>query len=56
MLDALTILSPVRDDDGEIIDFRYQYVNDAYCELVGFDCGRLLDHQVGEVFPQFLGE
>jgi PAS domain S-box-containing protein len=53
MLDALTILSPVRDDDGEITDFRYRYVNDAYCELVGFDRGRLLGHRVGKLFPQF---
>jgi PAS domain S-box-containing protein len=55
MLDGFTILSPVRDDDGQITDFRYRYVNDAYCGLVGFDRGRLLDHRVGEVFPQFLG-
>ena len=53
MLDAFTILSPVRDDDGEITDFRYRYVNDAYCGLVGFGRGRLLGHTVGEVFPQF---
>jgi PAS domain S-box-containing protein len=53
MLDAFTILSPVRDDDGEITDFRYRYVNEAYCELVGFDRGRLLGRRVGELFPQF---
>jgi PAS domain S-box-containing protein len=53
MLDAFTILSPVRDDDGEITDFRYRYVNEAYCELVGLDRGRLLGHRVGELFPQF---
>ena len=55
MLDAFIIVSPVRDDDGQITDFRYRHVNDAYCGLVGFDRGRLLGHQVGEVFPQFLG-
>jgi PAS domain S-box-containing protein len=53
MLDALAILSPVRDREGEIIDFRLRYVNDACCELVGFDRERLLDHQVGELYPQF---
>ncbi len=37
MLDAFTILSPVRDDDGEITDFRYRYINEAYCGLVGED-------------------
>ncbi len=55
MLDGFAILSPVRDNDGEISDFRYRYVNDAYCGLVGFDRGRLLGRRVGEVFPPFLG-
>jgi PAS domain S-box-containing protein len=55
MLDALAILSPVRDSGGEIIDFRLRYVNDACCELLGFDRARLLGHRVGEVFPQFPG-
>ena len=55
MLDGFGILSPVRDDDGEITGFRYRYVNDAYCGLVGFDRERLLGHPVGELFPQFPG-
>ena len=55
MLDALAIVSPVRDPGGEIIDFRHEYVNDAYCALVGFDQGQLLDHRLGELFPQFGG-
>ena len=50
MLDAFTIVSPVRDPDGEIIDFRYRYVNDAYCALVGFDRERLLGHRSGRSF------
>jgi PAS domain S-box-containing protein len=54
MLDGFAILSPVRDADGEITDFRYRYVNDAYCGLLGFDRGRLLDRRVSEVFPRFL--
>ena len=41
MLDSLTILSPVRDRRGEIIDFRHRYVNDAYCALVGLDRERV---------------
>ena len=55
MLDALAIVSPVRDPGGEIIDFRHEYVNDAYCALVGFDQEQLLDHRLGELFPQFPG-
>ena len=55
MLDALAILSPVRDRGGEIVDFRLRYVNDACCELLRCDRARLLGHRVGEVFPQFPG-
>ena len=55
MLDGFAILSPIRDAHGEITDFRYRYVNDAYCGLVDFDQGRLVGRRVGELFPQFLG-
>ena len=55
LLDSFTIVSPVRDPGGEIIDFRHEYINDAYCGLVGFDRERLLGHRLGELFPQFPG-
>jgi PAS domain S-box-containing protein len=55
LLDSFTIVSPVRDPRGEIIDFRHEYVNDAYCALVGFDRERLLAHRLGELFPHFPG-
>jgi len=55
LLDSFTIVSPVRDPGGEIIDFRHEYVNGAYCALVGFDRERLLGHRLGELFPQFPG-
>ena len=55
LLDSFTIVSPVRDPGGEIIDFRHEYINDAYCALVGFDRERLLGHRLGELFPQFPG-
>ena len=55
MLDALFVVSPVRDDRGEIVDFRYEYVNDAHCKLVGFDREQLLGHQIGELFPEYPG-
>ena len=35
LLDGFAILSPVRDESGEIVDFRYEYVNDAACRLNG---------------------
>ena len=56
MLDSFTIVSPVRGDGGEIVDFRYEYVNDAYCALVGFDREQLLGHRLGELFPAVSGE
>ena len=53
MLDSVTIVSPVRGDRGGIVDFRYEYVNDAHCALVGFDRGQLLGHRLGELFPKY---
>jgi PAS domain S-box-containing protein len=55
MLDALFVVSAVRDDHGEIVDFRYEYVNDAHCKLVGFDREQLLGHRIGELFPEYPG-
>ena len=53
MLDAFAIISPVRDEQGGIVDFRWEYVNDAYCELVGFDRGQLVGHRLVELLPGF---
>ncbi len=55
MLDAVFVVSPVRGDGGEIVDFCYEYVNDAHCELVGFDREQLLGHRIGELFPDYPG-
>ena len=55
MLDALFVVSAVRDDRGEIVDFRYEYVNDAHCKLVGFDREQLLGRRIGELFPEYPG-
>ena len=55
MLDSVTIVSPVRGDRGGIVDFRYEYVNDAHCALVGFDREQLLGHRLGELFPKYPG-
>ncbi len=53
MLDSLVIFSPVHDDRGEIVDFRYEYANDAYCALVERDRDQLLGRAVGELFASF---
>ena len=54
-LDSLTIVSPVGDAGGEIVDFRLRYVNDAYCALVGLERERVIGRRVGELFPHFPG-
>ena len=54
-LDALAIISPVRDPADKVIDFRCEYVNNAYCALVGLDREQLIGHRFGELFPQFPG-
>jgi PAS domain S-box-containing protein len=55
MLDAFTIISPVHDGVGQIVDFRYEYANDAYCGLVACDRERLIGTTVGGLFPAFAG-
>ncbi len=55
MLDSFTIISAARDEDGEIVDFRYEYVNDAYCEMVGFAREQLLGRLLGEVYAGYRG-
>jgi PAS domain S-box-containing protein len=51
--DGFAIISPVRDDRGEIVDFRFEYVNDAYTRLVRLERGQLLGQRLGAVFPGF---
>jgi PAS domain S-box-containing protein len=56
MLDSLVVFSPIHDDRGEIVDFCYEYANDAYCVLVERDRDQLLGRAVGELFASFRGE
>ena len=53
MLDSFLILTTIDDDHGEIVDFRYEYANDAYCTLIARDRDQLLGRAVGELFPSF---
>jgi PAS domain S-box-containing protein len=53
MLDSFAIVSPIRDDGGEIVGFRYEYANDAHCLLVGLGSDQLLGRQLGELFDGF---
>ena len=55
MLEAVVVISPVRDDSRPIVDFRYEYVNDAYCELVGTTRDRVLGKRIGQLYPGWPG-
>jgi len=55
MLDSVNVISPVRGSGGEIVDFRYEYVNDADCALVGMQREQLLGRLLGERFLHFPG-
>jgi PAS domain-containing protein len=55
MQDLFAIFSAVRDDHDEIIDFVFDYVNDAFCTAVGLDGDVLTDARLSAVFPGFLG-
>ncbi|MBP0617781.1 GAF domain-containing protein [Jiella mangrovi] len=41
----------VRDESGEIVDWRYEIVNDAWYDLVGMPKGTAVGRTVREVFP-----
>jgi PAS domain S-box-containing protein len=49
MLDAVALLSPVRDADGHIEDFRLKYLNQAARELWGADAEREVGRPLREV-------
>jgi diguanylate cyclase (GGDEF)-like protein/PAS domain S-box-containing protein len=51
MLDGFGIFSAVRDADGVITDFRYEYVNTAACEVHNMSREQLVGRHVGEVLP-----
>ena len=48
---SLATLASVRDESGRIIDFRYEYVNNQFCALVGLGEPELLGQRLCELFP-----
>ena len=56
MEDAVAIESPVRDETGEIVDFRYDYVNDALLEVMGRDREQLLGAPRRRGVPRLVAE
>lgn len=55
MLDGFAILSAKRDDAGRIVDFRYEYINEAGCRMNGRGREETLGRSVLEMFPALEG-
>lgn len=49
--DGFTIFSPLYDEQEEIIDFIYEYVNPAACRIVGMEPNDLLGKGLLQLFP-----
>jgi signal transduction histidine kinase/ActR/RegA family two-component response regulator len=46
-----SILSPVRDDSGSIVDFRWSYLNPAAAQVLNRNNDMLLGQRVSEILP-----
>ena len=53
MLDGFAIFSAVRDDAGRIIDFRYEYVNEAVCQINKQTREEMIGHSLLELRPAY---
>lgn len=51
LLDGFGTFSAVRDDSGSIVDFRYDYINDAGCRLNQMPREQQLGHTLLEILP-----
>jgi len=52
LLDPLALLCAVRDDEGQVVDFRYEYVNPAHVEQAAVTAEDVLGRRLLEVHPQ----
>ncbi|HEX2948126.1 MAG TPA: EAL domain-containing protein, partial [Armatimonadota bacterium] len=52
LLDGFAIFSAIRDADGRIIDFRYEYVNEAGCRLNHRSREEQLGHTLMDLLPE----
>ena len=55
MLDGFAILSACRDKAGRIVDFRYEYINEAGCRMNGRSREDTLGRSIVEMFPALEG-
>ena len=52
LLDPLVVLASVRDADGQVVDFRYEYVNPAHLEEAPISGRDVLGRRLLELHPQ----
>ena len=52
LIDGFGIFSAIRDDDGNIVDFRYEYINEAGCKLNQRSREEQLDHTILGLLPR----
>ena len=50
--DGLDLYAAVRDGDGRIVDFRWEYINEAGCRLSKRTREETLGHTLTELFPE----
>jgi PAS domain S-box-containing protein len=53
LLDAFTIYAAIRNEDGDILDFRVEYVNEAACQLTGRKRKDYIGKRLLELYPDF---
>jgi PAS domain S-box-containing protein len=51
LLDPLYIMTSIRGDGGDIVDFRWDYVNGAACRMLGLQPGQAIGRNLLEVLP-----
>ena len=54
MFDGFAVCLAVRSEEGWIVDFCYEYVNDAASRLDGLAREQMLGRGIGELFPAYL--
>lgn len=50
-LGPVAVMTALRDSDDTIVDFRYDYVNPAFCHTVGEPAEALLGNRLLELYP-----
>jgi PAS domain S-box-containing protein len=55
LLDGFAIFSAVRDYNNEIVDFRYEYINEVGCRLNQRSREQHIGHTLLELFPAHIG-